>query len=166
MLTCWSGGRSGSLDEGDPIAAIRAADFAHHEMIARIHGADLDFLIRKDRDDAVPDVDDHLLVDVGPFDGELLKCPKIRLPAPRRGVARIDMNRDQLAVRFHAQDKFTAARPPLLAEAWRYHPRAIEIATLGRPAIVDCAPAAARCAVSAPCPGRLCERIDPNELAA
>src|SRR5882672_10962849 len=157
---------TGSLDERYPIATIRAADFAHYQMIARIHGADLDFLVRKDRDDAVLDVDDHLLVDVGPLDGELLERAKIGLPAPRGGIARIDMNRDQLAVRFHAQDELTAARPPLLAEAWRHHPGAIEIATLGRPAVVDRAPVVAWCAVSAPCPGRLCERIDPNEFAA
>src|SRR5262245_56144704 len=109
----WRGGRTGSLDEGDPVAAVRAADFTHHQMVARIHDADLDFLIRKDRDDPVFDVDDHLLVGLGPLEGELLERSIIRLPAPRSGVARIDMNRDQLAVRFHAQDKLTAARPPL-----------------------------------------------------
>src|SRR5713101_4227085 len=156
----------GSLDERDPIATIRAADFAHHQMIARIHGADLDFLIRKDRDDAVLDVDDHLLVDVGPLDRELLERPKIRLPAPRSGVARIDMNRDQLAVRFDAQDELASARAPLLAETWRLQPGAIKVATLRRAAVVDRAPAAAGCAVRAPCSRRFCERIDPNELAA
>src|SRR5712671_4914240 len=105
----------GSLDERYPIAAIRAADFAHHQMIARIHGADLDFLVRKNRDDAVLDVDDHLLVDVGSLDRELLERSIIWLPAPRSGVARIDMNSDQLAVGFHAQDELAATRPPLLA---------------------------------------------------
>src|SRR5258707_3286351 len=120
-------------------------------MIARIHGADLDFLIRKDRDDAVLDVDDHLLVDIGPLDRELLERPKIRLPAPCRGVARIDMNRDQLAVRFHAQDELASARPPLLTEAWRYHPSAIKIATRRPPACVDRGPPAARGALDAPC---------------
>src|SRR5260370_10731377 len=117
-------GRTGSLDEGDPIATVRAADFAHHQMIARIHGADLDFLIRKDRDDAVLDVDDHLLVDIGPLDRELLERPKIRLPAPCRGVARIDMNHAQLATRFHAYYEPTSAlaRPP--PQASRHPPRA------------------------------------------
>src|SRR5258708_32292639 len=118
-------------------------------MIARIHGADLDFLIRKDRDDAVLDVDDHLLVDIGPLDRELLERPKIRLPAPCRGVARLDMNRDQLAVRFHAQDELASARPPLLTAAWRYHPGPIKIPTLPRPAVLGRAPAPSRSAVSA-----------------
>src|SRR5882724_10137398 len=57
-------GRLGDLDERLPIPAVRAADFPDDEMIAGIHGADLDFLVRKDHDDAVLDVDDHLPVDV------------------------------------------------------------------------------------------------------
>src|SRR2546428_9232440 len=118
----WSGWPRGSLDEGDPIAAVRAADFAHHQMIAGVHGADLDFLVRKDRDDAVLDVDDHLLVDVGPLDRELLERPKIRLPAPSGGVARIDMNCDQVAVRFPAQDELTAARGPIPSRPSLYQP--------------------------------------------
>src|SRR5882762_11769294 len=157
---------AGSLDERYPIATIRAADFAHYQMIARIHGADLDFLVRKNRDDAVLDVDDHLLVDVGSLDRELLERSIIWLPAPRSGVARIDMNSDQLAVGFHAQDELAATRPPLLAETWRLQPRAIKVATLRRAAVVDRAPAAAGCAVRAPCSRRFCERIDANELAA
>src|SRR5215472_418820 len=161
-----SGLPSGGLDECDPIATVGAADFAHHQMIARIHGADLDFLVGKDGDDAVLDVDDHPLLDVDPLDRELFERAKIRLPAPRRRVARIDMDRDQLAVRFDAQDKPAAARTPLLAEAWRYHPGTVEIAALLRPAVVDRASAVTRCAVGAPCSRRLGERIDPNELAA
>src|SRR5258707_12707054 len=157
---------TGSLDEGYPIATIRAADFAHHQMIPRIHGADLDFLVWKDRDDAVLDVDDHLLVDVGPLDRELLERPEIRLPAPRGGIARIDRNRDQLAVRFPAQDELASARPPLLAEAWRLQPGAIKVATLRRAAVVDRAPTAAGCTVRAPCSRRFCERIDANEFTA
>src|SRR5258706_9624583 len=102
-------------------------------MIARIHGADLNFLIRKDRDDAVLDVDDHLLVDVGPLDRELLERPIIWLPAPGAGVARIDMNRDQLAVRFHAQDELASARAPLPPAGWPHHPGAIKIAPLRPP---------------------------------
>src|SRR5215467_4814720 len=93
VATSGRGGRTGSLDEGDPIATVRAADFAHHQMIARIHGADLDFLVRKDRDDAILDVDDHLLVEVGPLDRELLERAKIWLPAPGHGVVWVDMNR-------------------------------------------------------------------------
>ncbi len=85
-----SGGLTGRLDERDPIATVRAAHLAHHQMIAGIHGADLDFLIRKDRDDAVLDVDDDLLVGVGPLDRKLLERAKIGLAAPRGGVARID----------------------------------------------------------------------------
>jgi hypothetical protein len=49
-------------------------------------GADLNFLVRKDHDDAIPDVDDHLLIDIHPFDRALLERPKIRLPAPGGGV--------------------------------------------------------------------------------
>src|SRR5258708_19368195 len=125
---------TGSLDEGYPIATIRAADFAHHQMIPRIHGADLDFLVWKDRDDAVLDVDDHLLVDVGPLDRELLERPEIRLPAPRGGIARIHMNRDQLALRFHAPDELASAPPPPLPEAWRIQPNRTKAATLPPPA--------------------------------
>src|SRR5262245_48807212 len=135
-------------------------------MITRVHGADLDFLIREDRDDAVLDVDDHLLVDGGTLDRELFQCAKIRLPPPGCGVAWIDMNSNQFAIRFDAQDEFASVRAPLIPEGWRHHPGAIKIATLCRTAVVDPAPAAAGCAVSAPCSGRLCERIDPNELAA
>src|SRR5258708_6341411 len=135
-------------------------------MIARIHGADLDLLVREDHDDAILDVDDHPLIDVCPFDRELLERHKIRLPAPGGGVARVDVYRNQLAVRLDAQDELAFARAPLLAKTGRYHPGAIKAATLGRPAIVNRAPAVTRRAVHAPCSGRLCERIDPNEFAA
>jgi hypothetical protein len=109
---------SGSFDECYPIASVRAADFADHQMIARVHGADLNFLVRKDCDDAVLDVYDHLLVDFGPLDRKLLQRAKIRLAAPCGGVARIDMDRDQFAVRFHPQDELASARAPLLSQSW------------------------------------------------
>src|SRR5258707_1258444 len=106
-------------------------------MIAWIHRADLDLLVRKDREDAIPDVDDHLLIAVSPLDGEVLERPEIRLAAPCGGVAGIDMNRNQLAVRFYPQDEFAPGRAPLLAERRRDQPCAKEIAALRRPAVVD-----------------------------
>src|SRR5262249_29867694 len=46
-------GRSGRLDERHPVAAPRTTDFTHHQMVAGIHGADLDLLVGKDGDDTV-----------------------------------------------------------------------------------------------------------------
>src|SRR5215472_15633277 len=53
-----------SLDECDPVAAIRATDLPHHKVIARIHRADLDFFVRKDHDDPISDVDNYLLLGI------------------------------------------------------------------------------------------------------
>jgi hypothetical protein len=90
------------LDERFPIATVRSTEFPNDEMIAGIHGADVNFLVWKDHDDPVLDVDDDALIGVDSFDGELLELVKIRFAPPGHGVARVDVNRDQLSVRFHA----------------------------------------------------------------
>lgn len=157
---------AGSLDERHPVPTVRAADFAHDQMIARIHGADLDLFVGKNHDDAVPDVDDHLLVAIGALDGQVLERPEIGLPPPGGWVARVDMDRDEPALRFQAEDKLAPARSPLLAQTGRCQPGAVEIAAFRRPAVVDPAAAIAGRAVRAPGSGRLGEGVDTNELAA
>jgi hypothetical protein len=164
--TSLCGGPTGSLDERDPIAAVRATDLPHYKMIAWIHCADLDFLVGKDSDDPIPDVDNHLLVDFSPLGREMLERPKKRLAAPGCGVAWIDMNRDQFAIRFHPEDELASARTPLLAQTWRHHPCAIKIAALGGAGVIDRASAVAGRTMGAPCSGRLGERINLNKLAA
>jgi hypothetical protein len=65
-------GPPGGLDERHPVAAVGAGDLAHHQVVAGVHCADLDLLVWKDRDNAVPDGDDHLLIGVSAPDRELL----------------------------------------------------------------------------------------------
>src|SRR5258708_5776885 len=115
-------------------------------MIARIHGADLDFLIRKDRDDAVLDVDDHLLVDIGPL-------------AAAGGAAGTDITRNQPPAPSPGRPGLAGARPPPPPGAGRHPPGEKNTPPPRRRVVVDRPPAAARCAVSAPCSGRLCERV-------
>jgi hypothetical protein len=90
----------------------------------------------------------------------------LRFAAPSGGIAWINVNRDQLAVRLHTQDHLAFIGAPVLAaQTRRYHPGAIELAALGWPPIVNPASAAARRAVGAPCSSRFGERVNPNELA-
>src|SRR5262249_40539521 len=86
------------------------------------------------------------------------------LAAPGRRVARIHVNRDQIAL--HAQEHLALVRAPLRPEPRRRQPAAIEVAALRRTPLVDGASAAARGAVGAPRPNRFVERVDAQELAA
>jgi hypothetical protein len=106
------------LDESFPVSAIGTADFSNHEMIAGIHGADFDFLVGKDHDDAALYVNDHLPVGLQPIDCKLLELLKIRFATPIGGIARINVNRDQFAVRLHTQDHLAFVGAPRLAQTW------------------------------------------------
>src|SRR5215471_5235615 len=106
-------------------------------MIAGIHGADFDFLVGKDHDDAVLYVNDHLMPGLLSVDCKLSKLLKIRFSAPSGGIAWINVNRDQLAIRLHTQDHLAFIGAPVLAQTRRYHPGAIEFAALDWPLIVN-----------------------------
>jgi hypothetical protein len=95
----------------------------------------------------------------------LLERPEIRLATPCGGIAWIDMDRDQPAVRLNPQDELAPIGVPRLAECRRYQPGAIVIAAFGRPTIGDSA-AVARRAVGAPGCRRFRKRIDLDQLAA
>jgi hypothetical protein len=154
-----------NLDESFPVSAIGPTDLPDHEVIAGIHGADFDLFVGKDHDDAALYVNDHLLVGLQPVDGKFLELLKIRFATPSGGIARINVNRDQLAVRLHTHDQLAFIGAPRLAQTWRYHPGAKEIAALHWPAVVNRASTAARRAVAAPRSRRFGERVNPNELA-
>ena len=103
------------LDERDLVAAVWTSDLPHHKVIARIHRAEFDFLVRKNHDDPVSEVDNYLLLGIHTPGRELFELAKIWLPTPGGGIAGVNVNRDQLAVRLHAQDELAFAGAPLLA---------------------------------------------------
>ena len=47
-----------------PISAARAHQFSHHKVVARIHSAHVNFLVRKDDDDSIFNVNGHLLLGI------------------------------------------------------------------------------------------------------
>ena len=74
------------------------------------------------------------------------------------------MDRDHPAVRLHPPDELAPVRAPFLAERGRGEPRAVEIAALRRPLVIDAASRAAGGAMRAPDPLRLGEGIDGTSL--
>ena len=152
-----------SLDKCHPISAPRAPNVLDHKFVAGIHGTYVNFLVRKDDENSVFDVDDYLLLLVNRFFCEVFELPKKWFSAPSHGVAGIDVNREQIAL--HAQKHFTFVGTPLRAQRWRGQPRTIKIAALGWPAFVDGASAPTRGAMRAPYSNRLVECVNPEEFA-
>ena len=74
------------------------------------------FLVWKDDENTVFHIDDYLLLAVNHFISEFFELLKKWFSAPSRGVARIDVNRDQIAL--HAQEHFTFVGAPLRAQRW------------------------------------------------
>ena len=54
---------SAGFYEGLPVSAARAHELSDYKVVARIHRADVNFLVRED-DNAIVDVDGHLLLGV------------------------------------------------------------------------------------------------------
>jgi hypothetical protein len=135
-------------------------------MITGIHGADVNFLVGKDHNYPVSNVNHDPLIDIRAFDREFLQRLKIWLSAPRARITRINVCCDQPAIRLHPQNYLAPVGAPALVQTRGHQPRAIEIDALGRPPTINLASATAWSAVLAPCSGRLVESVDPNELAA
>jgi hypothetical protein len=89
---------------------------------------------------------------------------KKRLATPCGGVARVDVDCDEVA--FMPHEHLTLVGAPLRTESRRCEPGAKKFAALGWPRFIDCTAAATRRAVSAPCSNRLVESFNPEELAA
>jgi hypothetical protein len=106
-----------NLNKGVPISAARAHQFSHNQMVTGIHCAHVDFLVREDDDDSVLDVNGHLLFGVYGARGECLDLSKKRFATPGGGVARIDVDRDEVSFMAHEHLAFVGA--PLRAECCR-----------------------------------------------
>jgi hypothetical protein len=132
-----------SLDKRYPISPICTHNLANDQMITRIHGADVNFLVGQDYNHAIFDVNDDALIDIRAPDRKLLEHLKVRLAAPRARVSWINVRRDQLAIRLHAQDYLAPVRAPVVTQVSWYQPGAIEVDALDWPLRVNCASAAA-----------------------
>jgi hypothetical protein len=84
-------------------------------MITRIHGADVNFLVGQDNNHTILDVNNDALIDIRALDRKLLESLKIWLAAPRARVSWINVCRDQLAIRFHAQDYLASVGAPMVS---------------------------------------------------
>jgi len=133
-------------------------------MVARIHRTDVNFFVWKDDDNAIFDVDGHLLVGVYGTRGECLDLLKKWLATPSGGVARVDVDCDEVALMPHEHLALVGA--PLRSESRRREPGAKKIATLGWPRFIDRATAPTWGTVSTPRPNRLVESVNPQQLAA
>jgi hypothetical protein len=133
-------------------------------MVAGIHRADVNFFVWKDDDDAIFNVDGHLLVGVYGTRGECLDLLKKWLATPSSGVARVDVDCDEVA--FVPHEHLALVWAPLRTESRRREPGTKKFAALGWPSFIDRAPAATWSTVSAPSSNRLVESFDPKELAA
>jgi hypothetical protein len=151
------------LDEGVPISAARAYEFFDHQVVAGIHRAHVNFLVRKDDGNAISNVDGHLLIGVYGTRGEYLDLVEKWLATPGGGVARVDMDCDEVALM--PQEHFALVGAPLGTESRRCEPSAKKIAALGWPGFIDRATAATGGTVSAPCSNRLVESLNPEKLA-
>jgi hypothetical protein len=133
-------------------------------MVAWIHCAHVNFLVRKDDDNPIFYVDGHLLLDIDGLCCERLDLLKKRFATPSHRVARIDVNGDQVA--FKAHEHLALVGAPLRTQIRRSEPVAIKVAALHWSGVIDGAAAATWGAVSAPYSNRLVERFNPREFAA
>jgi hypothetical protein len=152
------------LDKSLPVSSARAHEFFDNQMVAGIHGTHVNFFVWKDDDNVIFNVDGHLLVGVYGTRGKYLDLLKKWLATPGGGVARVDVDCDEVALMPH--EHLALVGPPLRTQSRRCEPGAKKFATLRWPRFIDCATAAAGGAVSAPSSNRLVESFNPEELAA
>src|SRR5690242_17243009 len=101
-----------AFDERHPVATARGADhLPDHQLIARVHRPDIDLLMGEDDDHAVLDADCNLLLGTDGSGRKFLDPPMEWLAAPCLGLARIDMNRDEVALA--ADEHLAFVGPPL-----------------------------------------------------
>ena len=104
-------GTSSYFYKGGPISAPRPVYFLDHKFVAGIHATHVNFLVGENDDDSVLHIDGHLLLLIDRSICKFFESLKKRLSAPSRGVAWIDVNRDQIAL--HTQEHFAFVGTPL-----------------------------------------------------
>jgi hypothetical protein len=133
-------------------------------MVAGIHRAHVNFLVWKNDDNAIFNVDGHLLIGVYGTRSEYLDLLKKWLATPGGGVARVDMDCDEVTLMPHEHPALVGA--PLWTQSRHCEPGAKKFAAFGWACFIDRATAATRGTVSAPSSNRLVESFNPEELAA
>jgi len=84
-------------------------------MVAGIHRAYVNFFVWKDDDNAIFNVDGDLLIGVHGPRGEYLDLLKKWFATPGGGVARVDVNGDEIALMPH--EHLALVGPPLRTES-------------------------------------------------
>jgi len=133
-------------------------------MVAGIHRTHVNFFVWKNDDNAIFNVDGHLLIGVYGARGEYLDLLKKWLATPGGGVARVDMDCDEVALMPH--EHLALVGPPLRTQSRHCEPGAKKFAAFGWACFIDRATAATWGTVSAPGSNRLVQSFNPKELAA